>query len=65
MTTKVIELEHEELGRLESQKEGRQLIGDFMRQTQQSQDALKDMMQRALDKRGRDPVLIEHNQSEG
>lgn len=62
MTTKVIELEHDELGRLQSQSQDRLLISDFMRQTKDSQDALGDMMKRALEKRGRDPVLIEQQQ---
>jgi len=64
MTTKVIEDHQDELGRLQSDREDRELIGDFMRQTRESQEALHGMMARALEKRGRDPVLIEHQRDE-
>lgn len=64
MTTKVIELEHDELGRLQSGKEDRQLISEFVHQQSESLRALKGMMEKSKQKRDRDPVLIEHHQSE-
>lgn len=65
MTTKVIELEHEELGRLESQKEGRQLLGDFMQSQSRQLSVLEGFMKNAAEKRERDPVLIVFKQNEG
>jgi len=65
MTAKVIEEEGEEQGRLKVQEGAQQLLGDFSRQQAESLSALREMMEKAQEKRKSDPILIEHQQQNG
>lgn len=65
MTSKVIEEEQEEMGRLQVQDDTRQALTDFSRQQAASLDALREMMERAQANRKSDPILIEYQQQNG
>lgn len=65
MTAKVIEEEQEELGRLQIADGARQALSDFSKQQAESLDALKGMMERAMQTRKSDPILVEYQQQNG
>lgn len=65
MTAKVIDDEQEAMGRLKSEDDSRAELENYGRQTADSVNALRDMLQRAKQSRERDPILIEHQQDEG
>lgn len=65
MTPKVIDDGDAAMGRLKDEEDRREALADFARQNAASLDALKGMLLRAQEKKGRDPVLIEYNQQNG
>jgi len=65
MTTKVIEEEQHEMGRLNVQEGAQQALSDFSKQQADSLAALREMMERASTNRKADPILIEYQQQNG
>ncbi|MGE0358669.1 MAG: hypothetical protein AB7P08_17335 [Burkholderiales bacterium] len=62
MTTKVMDEDEEAMGRMKTVADERTAVEHFSRQTAESMEALRGMMERASNNRRRDPILIEHEQ---
>jgi len=62
MTAKVIEEEEQEMGRLQVQEGAQQALADFSQQQAESLNALRAMMERAVENRKKDPILVEYQQ---
>lgn len=65
MTTKVIEAEEGALGQLEAEKTEQSSLHEFQRRQLAAIEGLADALQRAGDRKRRDPVLIEHQSQQG
>lgn len=65
MTTKVIEAEEGALGQLEAEKTEQSSLHEFQRRQLAAIEGLADALQRAGDRKRRDPVLIEHQAQQG
>lgn len=65
MSTKVLENEEAELGRLNDGAAERESLGDYQRRQVEALEGLAAVMQRAQANKARDPVLIEHQAQNG
>jgi len=65
MTQKVIDDDDQEFGRLQVQDQAREALTDYAQRQAKALEDLSELMQRATEKRDRDPILIEHEQQSG
>ena len=65
MTQKVIDDEEQEFGRLQAQEQTREALSDYAQRQAKALEDLSGLMQRATEKRDRDPILIEYQQQSG
>lgn len=65
MTTKVIEAEEGEMGRLAQEQENRDSLNEFAQRQVAALESLVDVIDRARSAKQRDPVLIEHQSQQG
>lgn len=65
MTTKVIEAEEEDLGRLAHEREEQESLGAFRRRQLAALEGLAALVKRANDKTASDPILLEHQSQSG
>lgn len=65
MTTKVIEVQQEDMGQLAGEKIEREHLGDYQAKQLQLLQGLKEAVERGQKKTNNDPVLLEYNQQTG